>query len=114
MISNWKASKNNHVPDFIIAGSAKSGTTTLHDILNSHPDIFIPDGEPHFFYIDNFSYHHENKYFDNNINLWNYISIINNKEKLWSWYSDKFKGNEHLLTGDDSTAYFFDYNTCTR
>ena len=26
-------------PDFFIPGAAKSGTTSLHDLLNTHPDI---------------------------------------------------------------------------
>ncbi|WP_115719139.1 sulfotransferase family protein [Gallaecimonas mangrovi] len=29
--------------DFIVAGAAKSGTTSIFQYLNSHPDIFIPD-----------------------------------------------------------------------
>ena len=27
------------LPTFIIAGAAKSGTTALHEVLNSHPEI---------------------------------------------------------------------------
>ena len=68
MNSNWKAPKNSHLPDFIIAGAAKCGTTSLHNILNSHSDVFIPQGEPHFFDHDNFCHHQPNKFFDNNIN----------------------------------------------
>ncbi|MBW2190747.1 MAG: sulfotransferase, partial [Deltaproteobacteria bacterium] len=30
------------LPDFIIIGAAKCGTTSLHDILSAHPDVFIP------------------------------------------------------------------------
>jgi dihydroorotase-like cyclic amidohydrolase len=26
-------------PNFFIPGAAKSGTTTLHDMLNTHPEI---------------------------------------------------------------------------
>lgn len=36
--------------DFICIGAQKSGTTTLHNILNSHPDIYLPNNkEAHFF-----------------------------------------------------------------
>ncbi|MDB2681718.1 sulfotransferase domain-containing protein [Opitutales bacterium] len=37
--------------DFIIAGAQKSGTTTLHNLLRTHPDIYIPKTpqELHFF-----------------------------------------------------------------
>ncbi len=37
-------------PNFMCIGSAKSGTTSLYDILKQHPDIFLPSfKEPHFF-----------------------------------------------------------------
>jgi len=37
-------------PKFLCAGFAKCGTTTLHDILRQHPDIFLPEiKEPPFF-----------------------------------------------------------------
>ena len=28
-------------PDFIIAGSAKSGTTAIHLMLDQHPDVYM-------------------------------------------------------------------------
>ena len=31
---------NVRMPDFIIAGAMKCGTTSMHSILNSHPDVF--------------------------------------------------------------------------
>lgn len=38
------------LPNFMCIGAAKSGTTTLYDILKQHPEIFIPAfKEPHFF-----------------------------------------------------------------
>ncbi len=38
------------VPDFFIAGHPKCGTTALHLMLRSHPEIFMPDlKEPQFF-----------------------------------------------------------------
>ncbi|QXD16193.1 sulfotransferase [Rhodocaloribacter litoris] len=40
------------VPDFLIIGAMKSGTTTLHHLLEQHPDVYIPRGELHFFAID--------------------------------------------------------------
>lgn len=37
-------------PDFICIGTQKAGTTSLHDILIQHPDIFLSDRkENHFF-----------------------------------------------------------------
>lgn len=38
------------LPDFVIIGAAKAGTTSLHAILNQHPGIFMPKRkEPEFF-----------------------------------------------------------------
>ena len=38
-------------PDFFIVGATRSGTTSMRNYLQEHPDIFIPriPGEPHFF-----------------------------------------------------------------
>jgi hypothetical protein len=41
------------VPDFICVGAQKAGTTTLHDVLKQHPDIYLPElKEAHFFDIN--------------------------------------------------------------
>ncbi len=38
------------LPNFICVGAQKAGTTTLHDILKQHPDIYLPElKEAHFF-----------------------------------------------------------------
>lgn len=43
-------SSRSRKPDFIIAGATRSGTTTLHQVLRGHPDIFMPEKkELHFF-----------------------------------------------------------------
>lgn len=41
-------------PDFFIVGAPKCGTTTLWEVLRSHPDVFMPGSkkEPHFFGTD--------------------------------------------------------------
>lgn len=40
------------VPNLVVLGSQKSGTTTLHTLLAAHPDIFMssPVKEAHYFY----------------------------------------------------------------
>ena len=30
------------LPNFLIVGAAKSGTSSLHNYLNQHPDVFMP------------------------------------------------------------------------
>ena len=38
------------LPNFLIIGAGKSGTTSLWHLLNEHPDIYMsPDKEPNFF-----------------------------------------------------------------
>lgn len=32
-------------PDFVIAGGMKCGSTTIHQTLANHPNVFLPDGE---------------------------------------------------------------------
>lgn len=37
-------------PNFFIVGIPRAGTTSMHDYLNMHPDIFMSaDKEPHYF-----------------------------------------------------------------
>jgi hypothetical protein len=37
-------------PDFLVLGTQKGGTTTLHHLLRQHPDVFLPSvKEVHFF-----------------------------------------------------------------
>lgn len=49
-------SDNLHQINFFIPGAAKSGTSTLHSLLNEHPNINMSDNkEPHFFANRNFS-----------------------------------------------------------
>ncbi len=42
-----------NLPNFYIIGVSKSGTTALHAMLNSHPDIGMPAEEVHWFDRDN-------------------------------------------------------------
>lgn len=38
------------LPNFLVIGAAKAGTTSLRHYLSEHPEIFVPDrGEPSFF-----------------------------------------------------------------
>lgn len=44
-----------NLPDFLVVGTAKSGTTSLHHYLQAHPDIFLPEVKETWFFhlIDN-------------------------------------------------------------
>ena len=37
------------LPDFLVIGAQKSGTTTLADRLAAHPDVYLPAREVHYF-----------------------------------------------------------------
>ncbi|MCS3658413.1 hypothetical protein GGQ11_003218 [Salinibacter ruber] len=39
-------------PDFIIGGAMKSATSSLHHLLSNHEQVYLPDGETHFFCMD--------------------------------------------------------------
>jgi hypothetical protein len=47
------------LPDFFIGGAMKSGTSTLHFLLDRHPAVFMPEQELHFFSLDDIVQHPE-------------------------------------------------------
>jgi Sulfotransferase domain len=67
--------------DFVIPGFSKCGTTTLCDLIGSHPDIFIPAVKEPGYFAENFS-------------------------RGWEWYCESFTdvGSEKLR-GEGSTTY---------
>ena len=80
------------LPNFMCLGAAKSGTTTLYDILRQHPDIYIPSfKEPHFF------------------------DIPENFSNGLSWYERTyFKKIDNKIIADFTPSYFFDKNAPKR
>lgn len=71
------------IPNLFVPGAAKSATSSLHDYLNQHPDIYMSGTkEPHFFC-------HDDKY-------------IGKRD----WYFDLFKdAAEYRYRGESSTGY---------
>jgi hypothetical protein len=59
MTTSVDAPKQARLPDFFIVGHAKCGTTALYEVLNRHPQIFMPEykwgagKEPWYFAKDN-------------------------------------------------------------
>ncbi|RJX18278.1 MAG: hypothetical protein C4575_11000 [Desulforudis sp.] len=72
-------------PNFFIIGAAKSGTSSLADYLNQHPDIFISPLKEPFYFVNDSGYNDYNKY----------ISLFN-------------KSNNEKAVGEASTGYLFD------
>ncbi|UCD43245.1 MAG: sulfotransferase [Chloroflexota bacterium] len=95
---------NLRFPDFIIAGAMKCGTTSLHNILSTHPKIFIPDREIHFFDIDDLSQHPDFFMYSNG--AWYYPNLENDFEKYLNWYGAFFSSKDGTyVIGEDSTTY---------
>src|SRR4051794_28578727 len=74
---------NMRLPDFIVIGTTKGGTTSLWRYLSDHPDIFMPTRK-------------ELRFFSNN--------------ERWrqgvEWYARQFEGaGEHQLVGEASPQY---------
>ncbi|WP_047545165.1 sulfotransferase domain-containing protein [Psychroserpens sp. Hel_I_66] len=78
--------KTNNFPNLFIPGAAKSGTSTLYDLLNQHPEISMSSTKEPFYMV------HED--FDSKINLLNskYKELFNTEDTI------KYRG-------DASTAY---------
>jgi hypothetical protein len=102
-MNNWIAPDTELLPDFIIGGAMKSGTSTIHRVLNKHPKVFIPKKEIGFFDIDNIFEHSDYNFHTQN--KWITQSMDKDPKLMWDWYQEKFKGNESLIKGEDSTTY---------
>jgi len=91
---DWEAK-----PNFLVVGAAKSGTTSLFNYLNQHPDIYIPEVKECRF----FSQLPKNfnglgaEFFPNS-------GITDEKE-----YFNLFKGFEDKVCGDISNDYLYYY-----
>jgi hypothetical protein len=72
------------LPNFIIIGAQKSGTTWLYEILKTHPKIKMAHDrkEVHFF----------DRYFDRGI----------------KWYKERFPYDENFLIGEATPKYIYD------
>jgi len=101
--TNWLCPDGKRLPDFIIAGAMKSGTSTVHHLLNRHKNVFIPDSEINFFDIDDLFQHTD--FFSFN-GAWSHPDIAVDPDSYWQWYQHFFKDapNESLI-GEDSTCY---------
>ena len=72
-------------PNLFVPGAAKCGTTTLHDLLNCHPDICMSAvKEPVF---------------------WTSASIHN--DKRINWYRQLFNDLEAPIKGESTTSYMY-------
>lgn len=91
-------------PDFLIIGAMKCGTTTLHAILDRHPQVFLPPNEVFFFDIDDFIQHPDFFPFDGE--RWEDRDFEARAEAYWRWYAKLYAAAKPgQLRGDESTTY---------
>ena len=105
--NNWKSKHPEYLPDFIIGGAMKSGTTSLHAILDTHPEVAIAHEELGFFDIDSILQHPDFNFYDSKRKVWLRQSMEQQPELLWDWYHSKFKDlkTSSNSVGEDSTSY---------
>ena len=102
---SWQSQHPEKLPDFIIGGAMKSGTTTVHKILESHPDVAFAHEELGFFDMDDWLQHPDFNYFDSKKNQW-YAPLLMKDNVLWNWYYSQFpERSNKTLIGEDSTTY---------
>lgn len=84
------------LPDFIIAGVSRSGTTSLYNALKQHPEIFLPSlKEPFFFngpYFESYNVHESA------------IGTI-------AEYIQLFAGASEKITGEATSIYLYSFES---
>lgn len=83
----------------------KSGTSTLHAILDSHPDVHIPEGEIGFFSLGDWQEHGDQIHYDAEKDEWIMQDWLGDPDRIWSWYRDIMRSDKPVV-GEDSTTYF--------
>jgi len=81
-------------PNFLIVGTARAGTTSLHEYLGNHPDIFMPlQKEPCFF-----TFYDKEPYFKDSRHRYTTTSAS---------YLELFEGHQEKIMGESSTPYMY-------
>ncbi|CAH9056762.1 hypothetical protein PSECIP111854_01858 [Pseudoalteromonas sp. CIP111854] len=90
------------VADFFIAGAMKCGTTTLHQMLNAHPDIFMAKDELFYFDMDDIAQHPDFIFRQNG-----QLHAPDIRSDVYKyWYQSRFsQASSGQLKGEDSTTY---------
>lgn len=95
---------NARLPDFIIPGAMKAGTSSMHGLLASHPDVFMPEGEIFFFSLGDFGEHSD--HFFHADGEWSYPDWEGNFEQHFNWYRSHWnEADPASMWGEDSTTY---------
>lgn len=91
---------NNTLPNFLIVGTAKAATTTIHEYLKQHPDIFMTHWkEPSFFKFMG----KKNISFTTGRPV-KFVTTLNDYKDLFT------NGINKTIRGESSTPYLYFYN----
>jgi hypothetical protein len=78
------------LPNFFILGAAKAGTTTLWDLLNQHPQVYLSfSKEPMYFSRDDFFAHGLDWYRDTYFAGWNGQPLIGEATPHYLYWAEK-------------------------
>lgn len=92
------------LPDFLIGGAMKAGTTALHQLLARHTGVFIPDREVHFFCLDDITEHPD--FVAPAGEHWTLPDFDTELTANLAWYRALFrKARPDQLIGEHSTVY---------
>lgn len=94
------------LPDFIIGGAPKCGTTSLHFILDQHPDVGMPEAEIHYFDADDPIAHPD--FLSVSGGRLDWFDVRPSAGENRKWYASRFAPFEGAtMVGEDSTTYLF-------
>jgi hypothetical protein len=96
------------LPDFILIGAQKSGTSSVHHVLAQHPRVYLPPGEIHFFDVDDVE-QHPDFFVDRGRRgrrRWVLHDLEGDPQTYATWYRSWFReAAPGQLVGEDSTTY---------
>ncbi|HHB51977.1 MAG TPA: sulfotransferase [Saprospiraceae bacterium] len=93
-----------NLPNFLIVGAGKSGSTSLYHYINQHPDVFMPDNkEPNFLVAD----------YQKKTNPMSQTYIDDKRRMVFEYdkYRELFKeANDSKLIGEATVTYLYKYD----
>ena len=95
-----------YLPNFMLVGALKCGTTSLYHYLNEHPQIYMPKIKEPRFFISPALLKKEN--FDNKFLRHNFSVDVNNFEDYKSLYLNV---KNEIAVGEASPQYLYTYET---
>jgi len=103
--STWRDARRLSLPPaFVIAGAMKSGTTTLHRLLDGREDVFIPPGEVNLFAVDDLEQFPQASCPPGR--AWVYQDFERFFEEYDAWHTTLYQGaRPGQVLGEDSVTY---------